>query len=300
VGELREDLSALSKIPAFADRANGEAPGTISSTFGADVLRTFLSNELLRQEAERRGIEVSQAELDEASATIAERWETSRESKFADLPDHLQGELVDAMVLSEKLEPVLGDLTDDDMQKAYDENLKSFTEVCVSHILVPTRVEAEAVKAELDKGRAFADVAKEKGTDGTKDVGGQLRTAEGECLRQSGSTASKEEAANSFEEGYDPDFVKATLAATPGEPTDPVETQFGFHIILLEKPLTPLPMDEVTDEIRTAALGGLSAIDVFLTDAAEASDVYVDPRYGTFSGGILAPPGATTSTTTGS
>jgi parvulin-like peptidyl-prolyl isomerase len=168
VGELREDLSALSKIPAVADRANGEAPGTISSTFGADVLRTFLSNELLRQEAERRGIEVSQAELDEASATIAERWETSRESKFADLPDHLQGELVDAMVLSEKLEPVLGDLTDDDMQKAYDENIKSFTEVCVSHILVPTRVEAEAVKAELDKGRAFADVAKEKGTDGNE------------------------------------------------------------------------------------------------------------------------------------
>jgi hypothetical protein len=94
--------------------------------------------------------------------------------------------------------------------------------------------------------------------------------------------------------------VKATLAATPGEPTDPVETQFGFHIILLEKPLVALPMDEVTDEVRTAALGGLSAIDVFLTDAAKASDVYVDPRFGTFSGGILAPPGAATSTTTGS
>ncbi|HEX9259429.1 MAG TPA: peptidyl-prolyl cis-trans isomerase [Acidimicrobiales bacterium] len=296
VSELRDDLSALSKVPALAERAKGATPGTVSTEFGAAVLRSYLSNELLREEAKRRGIEISEADMASAAAT----WEQQFGLPLTDLPDHFASEYAEGSALIQKLEPVLGDVTAEEMQKAYDDNLKRFTEVCVSHILVPTEAEAQAVKAELDKGRSFADVAKEKGTDGTKDVGGQLRAPDGKCLRQSGSTASQEEAISAFEEGYDADFVKATLAATPGEPTDPVRTQFGYHIILLEKPLVPLPMDEVTDEVRALALGGQSSVDVFVTEAAKKADVYVDPRWGSFSDGLLTPPGTTTSTTTGS
>jgi len=296
--ELKDDLAGLGKVPSLAQQVQGSTPGTTSTTFSAQMLRLYMFTELLRQEADRRGIAISQAELDQARADFAPRWQSSRGTDFSTLPDHVQQEFLDQLVLVDKLEPVVGNVSDADVQKAYTDNPKNFTEVCVSHILVDTEPAAQAVLAELSSGKSFADVAKEKGTDATKDTGGQLRAADGSCLRQSAPVDETTGATDGFEEGYDKDFVTAALAAKPGTPTQPVKTQFGYHIILLEKPLQVLPFDQVKDEARSVALGGTTAVDTYLAEATKNADVYVDPRFGTFADGTITPPASKSTATT--
>src|SRR6185437_6166972 len=67
--------------------------------------------------------------------------------------------------------------TDDAMKKVYEEASKQITgeqEVHARHILVETEDEAKAVKAELDKGADFAELAKKKSKDPGASDGGDL------------------------------------------------------------------------------------------------------------------------------
>src|SRR6185437_7316177 len=67
--------------------------------------------------------------------------------------------------------------TDEAMKKVYDEASKQISgeeEVHARHILVETEDEAKAVKAELDKGADFAELAKKKSKDPGASDGGDL------------------------------------------------------------------------------------------------------------------------------
>lgn len=77
------------------------------------------------------------------------------------------------------------------------------------------RAKADEVLKRARAGEDFGKLAAEFGTDGTKDQGGDL-----------GWFGSR---------GMDPDFFKAAAALKPGEISDVVQTQFGFHIIKLEE-----------------------------------------------------------------
>lgn len=103
---------------------------------------------------------------------------------------------------------------------------------CARHILVPTLEAAKEVLSRLAKGEAFAQVAKEVSQDpGSKEAGGELGCEP--------------------EGTYIPAFEKALLSLKPGEVSPPVGTEFGFHLILLEKLLPPgrYPLPEVAEEI---------------------------------------------------
>lgn len=112
------------------------------------------------------------------------------------------------------------------------------TKLHIAHILVPTEEEAKEIKAKLDKGEDFAKLAKEHGTDGTKDKGGDLGTVP---------------VVNS---GFDEDFMDGAMQLKNGEISSPVKTQFGYHIIKMikreEKPVKPLT--EVKDQINNDLL----------------------------------------------
>ncbi|WP_243026644.1 peptidylprolyl isomerase [Thermus albus] len=103
---------------------------------------------------------------------------------------------------------------------------------CARHILVPTLEAAKEVLARLAKGEAFAQVAQEVSQDpGSKEVGGDLGCEP--------------------EGTYIPAFEKALLGLKPGEVSPPVGTEFGFHVILLERTEPPgrYPLEEVAEEI---------------------------------------------------
>lgn len=88
-------------------------------------------------------------------------------------------------------------------------------QVTARHILVATEAEAREVIAELDGGADFAELARERSTDPAASNGGELGT---------------------FRRGaMVPPFEEAAFALEPGSySSEPVATQFGFHVILVE------------------------------------------------------------------
>jgi peptidyl-prolyl cis-trans isomerase C len=108
--------------------------------------------------------------------------------------------------------------TDDAMKKVYEEASKQITgeqEVRARHILVETEDEAKAVKAELDKGADFAELAKKKSKDPGSADGGDL------------GFFTKEQMV--------PEFSAVAFALEPGKISDPVKSQFGWHVIKVEE-----------------------------------------------------------------
>jgi peptidyl-prolyl cis-trans isomerase C len=108
--------------------------------------------------------------------------------------------------------------TDEAMKKVYEDAAKQITgeqEVHARHILVETEDEAKAVKAELDKGADFAELAKKKSKDPGASDGGDL------------GFFTKEQMV--------PEFSAVAFALEPGKISDPVKSQFGWHIIKVEE-----------------------------------------------------------------
>ncbi len=110
--------------------------------------------------------------------------------------------------------------------------MKPEEEVKARHILVGTEEEARDIKEKLNRGGEFAELAKEHSKDpGTKANGGLLGFfSRGQMV---------------------PQFEEAAFAIEPNEVSDPVQSRFGWHLILVEeKRKKPLPkFDEVKDRI---------------------------------------------------
>ncbi len=128
---------------------------------------------------------------------------------------------------------------------------------CVRHILVPTEQEAIDARSRIDGGEAFADVAAEIGTDGTAASGGDLG------CQPLGM--------------YVAEFANAAAAATIGAVSDPVESQFGWHLILVESREEP-SLESLREEIDAGRVNQL--IDAWLLSTVTDATVEVDDQYG--------------------
>jgi peptidyl-prolyl cis-trans isomerase C len=137
-------------------------------------------------------------------------------------------------------------VTDEALQKAYDERFKDAapqTEYNAAHILVATEEEANALKTELAGGADFAELAKAKSTDtGSGANGGDLGWfGLGAMVKP---------------------FEDAVVAAKVGEVSGPVQSDFGFHLILVketrvaDKPTLDQMRDELATEVENAAIKG--------------------------------------------
>lgn len=135
---------------------------------------------------------------------------------------------------------VVDKITDEDVRARYDKEVAATppeNEVRARHILLKTEEEAKAVIAELDGGAKFEDVAKEKSTGPTGPNGGDL---------------------GYFTRGrMVPEFEEAAFALDVGSYTEePIQTQFGWHVIKLEdkRQVQPPSFAEVEGQIRTVLL----------------------------------------------
>ena len=119
-------------------------------------------------------------------------------------------------------------LSDEAERKVYDEavkQMKNEEEVHARHILVPTEDEAKAILAQLKGGADFAALAKEKSKDPGAAEGGDL------------GYFTKEQMV--------PEFAEVAFKLGKGQLSDPVKTQFGWHIIKVEDKRTrPTPTFE--------------------------------------------------------
>jgi peptidyl-prolyl cis-trans isomerase C len=122
------------------------------------------------------------------------------------------------------------------MKQVYEDASKQIAgeqEVHARHILVETEDEAKAVKAELDKGGDFAELAKKKSKDPGASDGGDL------------GFFTKDQMV--------PEFSAVAFALEPGKISDPVKSQFGWHIIKVEEKRNRKPpeFDQVKAQIET-------------------------------------------------
>jgi len=128
-------------------------------------------------------------------------------------------------------------VTDEAMKKVYAEATKDMgneQEVSARHILVENEDEAKKIAADLKKGGDFAAIAKEKSKDpGSKDQGGDL------------GFFGKDQMV--------PEFAEAAFKLEKGQISDPVKSQFGWHIIRLDDKRTKQPptFDQVKDQIES-------------------------------------------------
>ncbi|HTC99136.1 MAG TPA: peptidylprolyl isomerase [Bradyrhizobium sp.] len=125
---------------------------------------------------------------------------------------------------------------DEAMKKVYEDAAKQISgeqEVHARHILVETEDEAKAIKAELDKGADFAELAKKKSKDPGASDGGDL------------GFFTKEQMV--------PEFSEVAFKLEPGKISDPVKSQFGWHIIKVEEKRNRKPpeFDQVKGQIET-------------------------------------------------
>jgi peptidyl-prolyl cis-trans isomerase C len=155
-----------------------------------------VTDEILSQEAERRGLA--------ASSDFKSQMEIARQSILIGL-------------LSQDVEKKAA-VTDAEVQAEYDKfkAQASGTEYKARHILVEKEDEAKAILAKLKAGAKFEDLAKASSKDpGSAQNGGDLDFA--------------------APSSYVPEFSQAMVALKKGEYTEvPVKTQFGYHIIKLE------------------------------------------------------------------
>lgn len=112
----------------------------------------------------------------------------------------------------EKENPV----TDEEIKKYYEDNKDQFAKRDASHILVEDEKTANEIKEKLDNGEDFADLAKEYSKDTANAAnGGNLGTfSRGQMVKE---------------------FEDAAFKLKEGEISEPIKTQFGYHIIKINK-----------------------------------------------------------------
>lgn len=144
-----------------------------------------------------------------------------------------------------------------------------FTTVCAAHILVATEEEATTVIDRLGEGEAFAAVADEVSLD--TGVGGDLG------CRVAGT--------------YVTQFADATVEAPLNEVFGPVETEFGWHVLLVTERTAPTREEVAADPIAILPVSEANALwQEWFNGKLQEAEVVVEPKYGTWSPvGILPP-----------
>jgi parvulin-like peptidyl-prolyl isomerase len=195
--------------------------------------------------------------------------------EFVNKVAHLQ--LVEAAVGEDLLEGIEAPSAED--IEAQRES-HALTEVCVSHILVETEDESNAVLDRLTDGEVFGDLAIELSLD----------TQSGAAGGDLGCTSPTQ---------YVPEFMEATLEAEIDVPFGPVESEFGFHTVLVTERTIPTD-EEIIEATRNAELP--QVLSNWIGGHLDGAEVTVNEKFGTWQtnpAGVIPPtdPSDTTTTT---
>ncbi|WP_226576714.1 peptidylprolyl isomerase [Halobacillus litoralis] len=178
----------------------------LKSQNGEQVLQSLVMKEVLSNK-----YEVSDEAVNKELETLKEQYGDQfemvlQQSGFSD-EDEFK-ETIRLSLLQEKAASEGIEISEEEMKQYY-ERMK--TEVKASHILVKDEKTAEEVKQKLEDGADFAELAKEYSTDGSAEKGGDLGWfGPGDMVAE---------------------FEEVAYDLEPGKVSEPVQTEFGYHII---------------------------------------------------------------------
>jgi peptidyl-prolyl cis-trans isomerase C len=243
-------LAAQETAPAQAEGAAPAAtvdPNAVVATVGgkpiteADLILAEgeLSQQFARLPADQRRAAALSAAIEiKVMAAKAVTDGLDRDPDFQRRAAFLQERALHGEIVQKE---VVGKITDEEIRARYDKEVAAqpaVNEVHARHILVKTKEEAEAIIKQLDGGAKFEDLANEHTTDPSgKTSGGDLGWfGPGQMV---------------------PAFEQAAMSLEPGSYTkEPVQTQFGWHIVKVEdkRPKQPPAFEEVKEQVRSAVL----------------------------------------------
>lgn len=260
-------LDGVETSPGF--EAFVVSPGVVDADFVRSLLTRWITAQALGSALDATGDSVDDADRSRAEAELAAANAGIWESASAGLQNLFIDSLAAYQAFQDASLP-----EDSELRDLYDAGIGASGVACTRHILVDTLEDAQGVLADLAAGAEFADLAVERSTDVVSGAqGGILEPGPGAgCF-----------SLDEFAGTLIPEFVQAAAAATVGEPTAPVQSQFGWHVILVR------PFDEVAEAVATIL--GPQFAQAGATAIVAQADVSVASRYGRFdpaSGTVVA------------
>jgi foldase protein PrsA len=244
-----------------------------------------------RQKAEDLDIEVTDKQVDQRLEQIKKQYFGGDQKKYDNqlkaqglteeqVKAELRGQLISEKIFAKVTSDVK--VTDKEIEKYYEE--KKATQYSqpesrdVRHILVKTKAKADDIEAQLKDGADFGALAKKFSEDtGSKATGGKLTITRGQTVKE---------------------FDLKAFSLKKNEISEPVKTQFGFHIIqaLSEvKPAKVTPLKDVKDAIE-AELKQTKKNEKMTAWAEDLKKEYKDKV--SYAVGFSPPPETTTTGTT--
>jgi foldase protein PrsA len=259
-------LSALSQQPCGGPAPQGQTQEAVCNRF---ALTNAIQALLVRTYAEDHDITVTDQQVTDIIANLdgqigADTVDTTLKAQGLTRDD--LRELARSVLLFQDVQRrVVGEqLGDEQLRQLYEDNILDYTTVQAEHILVDTEQEAQDVYRQVTAPGAteatFHDLAKKVSTDtGSAKNGGSLGSA--------------------VASSYLPEFAQAVAALKPGEISQPVQTQVGWHVIrLVTKQVTPFAQAKtqlVQDQSPTL-------FNDWVRGQVEDGDLQVNPKYGRF------------------
>jgi hypothetical protein len=258
---VNDELEAIADNPQLGDQAT-RSNGTLNSQLTAAWLQTLVEEQVVNEELQRRDLRVTNA--DRARGQEAAASFLGDESVLAGFPKWLQDDVIDRFAAREVLFAELSEpVTDEAVQAAYEQFVEQQAASCpsgrfVAHILVDTRAEADALAAQLAGGADFTELARANSTDTASGAnGGELGCLDGQQ--------------------FVPEFAQVASSAPLDEVSAPVESEFGFHLIVVRDAIPFAAVEEsARAQLESESTGGEDE----LARLTRRADVTVEPRYG--------------------
>lgn len=228
----QSELAKSEKIIVETDAGDvteDELNEALKEQYGKKVLKDLILNKVIASEAEKIGI--SEDEIQSEIEFLKNNIGVSNEDQFYEVMERegVSGEedlhklVMNHLVMQHRI-GLVGEATDEELLDEYEKG----ETVEASHILVENEETALEVITQLQEGQNFRDLAKEYSQDpGTKEKGGNL---------------------GSFRRGtMTPPFEEAAFSLDINEISEPIQSQFGYHII---KTTGRTPFEDGFTEVR--------------------------------------------------
>ena len=214
------------QLKAFAE--NYAQNSILIEEFGK---RGIATEEEINEEIDNMVSEVMHLFIDEENGTLDDGHghkvneeklnEALKAAFYVDIEDYKTKQR-DIIKINKLVDDLVKDVSvsEDEILEYYENNkeekYKTGAGATMYHILVDTEEEALKVKERIEAGEKYEDIAAELNKDATSQTGGSLGFVEYDNT------------------SYDADFLEGAKNLSEGEISDPVKTQFGYHIIKVE------------------------------------------------------------------